>query len=91
MISEISARQRDHRATIQAYLQAVFTLALPTGDASSWHLPGERGVINKLVRIQSEVREDYRRLARLVADRSEPGNNATGSCLAGIGGPSETG
>lgn len=90
VMSEISARQRDHRATIQAYLQAVFTLALPAGDASSWHLPGERGVINELVRIQSDLREGYRRLARLVADRSEPSTNATGSCLAGIGDPSET-
>ncbi len=89
-MSEISARQRDHRATIQAYLQAVFTLALPTGDASSWHLPGERGVINELVRIQSDLREGYRRLAELVANDQNPGANATGSCLAGIGGLSET-
>ncbi|MFN2332949.1 MAG: hypothetical protein ABR550_00800 [Wenzhouxiangellaceae bacterium] len=52
-MSEISAGQRDHRATMQAYLQAVFTLGLPTEDASSWHLPGERAVINELLRIQS--------------------------------------
>ena len=69
VMSEISARQRDHRTTIQAYLQAVFTLALPTGDASAWHQPGERGVINELVRIQEDLVAGYRRLGKLTRSR----------------------
>jgi len=69
VMSEISARQRDHRTTIQAYLQAVFTLALPTGDAASWHQPGERGVINELVRIQEDLVSGYRRLGKLTRSR----------------------
>jgi len=91
VMSEISARHRDHRAVIQSYLQALFTLMLPAEDMSAFHQEGERAVISELVRIQSDLRAAYRRLASLVADRSEPGTNAAGSCLAGNGDPSETG
>jgi len=83
VMSEISARQRDHRTTIQAYLQAVFTLALPTGDTDSWHLPGERGVINELVRIQEDLVSGYRRLEALAAQHQEIAALAGGICDRG--------
>lgn len=83
VMSEISARQRDHRATVQAYLQAVFTLALPSDPSESWHLPGERGVINELVIIQSDLRDAYRRLARLADSRLDRTAVSVGDCLPG--------
>jgi len=83
LMSEISARQRDHRTTVQAYLQAVFTLALPNVDAASWHLPGERGVINELVRIQDELVSSYRRLEALAAEHHEGVVLAEGICDRG--------
>jgi len=83
VMSEISARQRDHRATVQAYLQAVFTLALPSEPSESWHLPGERGVINELVIIQSDLRDAYGRLARLADSRLDGTDVAVGDCLLG--------
>ncbi len=61
-MSAISAAQSDHRAVVQAYLQAMFSLMLPQSGSSEWHQPGERGVINELLRIQDELIENYRQL-----------------------------
>lgn len=69
VMSEISARQRDHRAMIEAYLQAAFTLALPDDEISAWHRPGERAVISELVRIQEDLVSGYRRLGELIRVR----------------------
>jgi len=83
VMSEISARQRDHRAIIQAYLQAVFTLMLPKEEQSTWHQAGERAVINELVGIQTDLRDGYRRLASLVTDLHESPESQPTDCLAG--------
>ncbi|MBU1188259.1 MAG: hypothetical protein KKC01_04435 [Gammaproteobacteria bacterium] len=66
-MSAISIRQGDHRAVMQAYLQAMFLLMLPQSDSSNWHQPGERGVINELHTIQDELQSRYLRLAEQFA------------------------
>jgi len=77
VMSEISSRQRDHRETIKGYLQAVFTLALPSNEISAWHLPGERNVISDLVRIQEDLVSGYMRLENL-AERHFGGDPGPG-------------
>lgn len=61
-MSEISARQADHRTIFQAYLEAVFSQVLAQPETVEWHRPGERGVIRELVRIQQDLIDGYRRL-----------------------------
>ncbi len=65
-MGEISALQGDHRAVVQAYIQALFGLALQFKEDQEWHLAGERGVINELVGIQSDLLESYQSLLHLV-------------------------
>jgi len=62
-MSAISAAQGDHRAVVQAYLQAMFMLSLPQTISEDWHLPGERAVINELLTIQQRLLAYYRELA----------------------------
>jgi len=72
-MSAISIRQGDHRAVMQAYLQAMFQLMLPQSDSSNWHQPGERGVINELHSIQDELQSHYRHLAELMTRMAPAG------------------
>jgi len=66
-MSAISIQQGDHRAVVQAYLQAMFLLMLPQSDSGNWHQPGERGVINELLNIQEKLLVRYQRLAEQIA------------------------
>lgn len=65
-IGEIGAQQSDHRAMVQAYLQALFTVALQFEEPDEWHREGERAVINDLLRIQTSLLEEYQNLLVLV-------------------------
>ncbi|MDT8450321.1 MAG: hypothetical protein RQ847_09115 [Wenzhouxiangellaceae bacterium] len=69
-LSEISAHQADHRAVVQAYLQALFANILATESDPDWHREGERGVISELVRIQDRLLESYRTLTELLNSRA---------------------
>lgn len=85
-MSEISARQADHRSVLQAYLGAVFSRMLSREQTTDWHHPGERGVIRELVRIQSDLRTGYRRLVELVVHPSgHPIDTHRGCLPAGNG------
>jgi len=70
IMAEINANQTDHRAIVQAYLGAVFSMVLEQ-EEDRWHQPGERGVIRELVRIQERLLEGYRRLAA-ETERTQP-------------------
>ncbi len=63
---EINAYQSDHRTVVQAYLQALFNIGLQLEKEEKWHQEGERGVISELVRIQSDLLEQYHGLLALV-------------------------
>ena len=82
-MSAISSQQSDHRAVVQAYLQAAFLLMLPLSDNSEWHQPGERSVINELIRIQDRLHKQYRQLAAALASKSVDSTSLKNVCVAG--------
>ncbi|GAA4360944.1 hypothetical protein [Kangiella marina] len=66
LIGEINANQSDHRAIVQAYIEALFIRSLRIETVEELHQEGERAVIRELYRIQSKLLTNYQRLQQTI-------------------------
>lgn len=82
-VTEISAHQGDHRAIVQAYIQALFGRALEFEGKLEWHQEGERGVVRELSSIQSELLRKYQGLLDLLDQEYAHSVNTDGACRSG--------